>query len=112
MVYACIGLDSSGCVRSLDISGHAGFAGAGSDPACAAVSVLAKAYALTITEESSHRISGDVQKPGEFHFGIVALGKVEQAKAAGRVLLNGLHSVQREFPDNVSLELGNYTTGE
>ena len=109
MVRVCIAADSDGCVRRVEIRGHAGMSLRGSDPACAAVSVLAKAYALTMTELPDHRMRGEIERPGEFFLEIESVGDREHAFAAGRVLLNGLESIRAELPDHAAVEIVSYT---
>ncbi|THB66921.1 MAG: ribosomal-processing cysteine protease Prp [Spirochaetaceae bacterium] len=108
MLRVDIRLDKGGCVRRLQITGHFGLGRAGNDPGCAAVSVLAKAWALTLMEGKEHKLEGQVERPGEFLLEIVQTGDMVHAKIAGRMLQNGLDSVRREFPDNIEIEILDY----
>ncbi|AFG37938.1 ribosomal-processing cysteine protease Prp [Spirochaeta africana] len=112
MVRASIAAESDGCVRRVEIRGHAGMLQSGGDPVCAAVSVLAKAYALTLTEHPEHRVTGRIDRPGEFLLEIESIGDRGHAQAAGRVLLNGLESIQADQPDHAVIEIVNYTLGK
>ncbi|MFW5801701.1 MAG: ribosomal-processing cysteine protease Prp [Spirochaeta sp.] len=109
MIRVSIAADNSGCVRRVEIHGHAGLLLSGGDPACSAVSVLAKAYALTVAENPKHRIFGNIDKPGLFACELQSSDEYTHAFAAGRVLLNGLESVRADYPENIVIELDFYT---
>ncbi len=104
MLQVRIVRDGNGCVREVDIQGHAGVAVHGQDPACAAASLLAKAYALTIADDKRHRVQADIPNPGSFFLAITQVGDDEHALVAGTMLMHGLESIRREFPQNITIE--------
>lgn len=107
MVQVRIAVGDDGTVTRVEIQGHANYAGQGADPACAAISVLVKSYAVTMTEQSAHTVYGTVDTPGEFLFGLKDTSNSEHAHAAGRMLVNGIRAVQNAFSDAVTIEIAN-----
>ena len=104
MVQVRITAGNDDIVTRVEIRGHADYSGRGADPACAAISALAKAYAITMAEQPAHTVYGTVDTPGEFLFGLKRTSNGGHAHAAGRVLVNGIRAVQDAFPGTVSIE--------
>lgn len=100
MIVADVALDGAGLLRSCRIEGHAGAGAKGEDPVCAAVSVLARTAALTLSRAEGFEISGSAPARGIFGFDVLAAPS-ETGFAAGvtSFLLEGLRSVAREYPN-------------
>ncbi len=104
MIGARFGYTSDGFICSFEISGHSGFAEAGSDIVCAAVSSAAYMCANTLTE-----IEGLKPEISETD-GLMTLKlNAEDAKKADvtlRGLLLHLEQLSRQYPDFIKLERG------
>ena len=97
-------LDKDGILRSCKASGHAGAGRAGSDIVCAAVSVLLRTAADTLSGREGINVRCDAPEPGFLNMETeyTAEGK-DFLFAAGEFLMNGLKSVAEEFPKNCKL---------
>ncbi|GAB6090379.1 ribosomal-processing cysteine protease Prp [Spirochaeta dissipatitropha] len=105
MIYAGITVIRESFVTSVEIQGHAGYSMTANDPVCTAVSAVAKAYALTITGNQNHRISGAADSPGLFSLVINDSQDEAHAECAGSMLLHALECLQEEYPANIALEI-------
>ena len=97
-------LDECGILRSCTASGHAGAGKTGTDIVCAAVSVLMRTAARTLSNRKGITIRCDAPDPGFLNLEAVytAEGK-DFLFAAGEFLIEGLGSVAGEFPQNCTL---------
>jgi uncharacterized protein YsxB (DUF464 family) len=97
-----------GILRSAEASGHAGNLKAGSNPACAAITVLLRTAYETFAAYPGVKVSGEAPDPGFLAFNVITFppDTVEWIKGVGDFLLVGLSGVQREYPDliNVTIE--------
>jgi len=97
-----------GILRNVEAGGHAGNLKAGSNPACAAITVLLRTAYETIAAYPGIQVSGEAPDPGFMAFHVVAFppDTVERLKGVGDFLLVGLSGIQREYPDllNVTVE--------
>ncbi|TFG84495.1 MAG: ribosomal-processing cysteine protease Prp [Spirochaetales bacterium] len=102
-VHITVGAD--GIIRSASAVGHAGSASAGSNIACAAVTVLLRTAYETMAQYEGLEISGEAPAPGSLNFTVRrhGAGFVERLRGAGDFLLTGLSAVEREYPGLVRL---------
>jgi uncharacterized protein YsxB (DUF464 family) len=100
-------LDDVGMLKVCNASGHAGAGKAGTDIVCAAVSVLMRTALSTLSARKGITVRGGAPEKGRLWLEVEyeAEGK-EFLFAVGTFLLEGLKSVEREFPDNCKLNIG------
>ena len=107
MVRVVVGLYPSGCLKSLTAEGHAGPASPGSDPVCAAVSVLIRTALNVLEREPEIDFHGDL--PGEGQASITVASYREEAGqrllGVTRFLLTGLSDLADEYPQRVSMRV-------
>ncbi|MCL2472516.1 MAG: ribosomal-processing cysteine protease Prp [Treponema sp.] len=101
MIQADVVLDRAGLLRACRVSGHAGAKKRGEDIVCAAVSVLTKTIIQVLSNRKDITIRGSIPERGNFSMEAeyTPEGK-EYLAAAGTFLIEGLLSVQAEFPDH------------
>ena len=99
-------LDKDGVLRSCKAQGHAGAGKTGTDIVCAAVSVLLRTALSILSDREGITVQGGAPQPGELWLEVdyKAEGK-DFLFAAGVFLLEGLKSVEREYPKNCSLNI-------
>ena len=99
-------MDQAGLLRSCQVEGHAHSGLPGDDIVCAAVSVLTRTLLGVLSQREDIRVRGSIPERG--HFSMEAeyspQGR-EYLSAAGDFLLEGLHSVSAEYPDNCRLTI-------
>ena len=99
-------LDENGILRSCKASGHAGAGKTGSDIVCAAVSVLMRTAVRALSNRKGITVRYEAPEPGLLF--LEADYKAEGRDflfAAGVFLLEGLMSVDEEYPDNCRLTI-------
>ena len=99
-------LDENGLLRSCKASGHAGAGKTGSDIVCAAVSVLMRTAACSLSDREGITIRYEAPEPGLFFLeaDYTAEGK-DFLFAAGAFLIEGIALVAEEYPDNCRLTI-------
>ena len=101
MIQAELVLDGAGLLRSCRVEGHAGVGSRGNDIVCAAVSVLTKTVVGVLSGREDISIRGSIPERGKFHLEADYSPQGRDFLAgAGSFLMEGLLSVQAEFPDN------------
>jgi uncharacterized protein YsxB (DUF464 family) len=92
-------LDETGTLRACKASGHAGAGKPGADIVCAAVSVLMRTAARTLSSRKGIVMRSDAPEPGllwlEADYTAEGRGFLF---AAGEFLIQGLASVAEEYP--------------
>lgn len=110
MVQAFLAFDSSGCLRRVRLTGHAGFSIKGSDVVCAAASVLVRTFVRTL-EAHDGRVHGAVPSdPGDFRLDLPA-GSRADAWLTGVTdsLVVGLADLAEEYPGFCALTIEQYS---
>jgi uncharacterized protein YsxB (DUF464 family) len=99
-------LDSGGVLRACKASGHAGAGKTGSDIVCAAVSVLMRTAARSLSGRKGITIRCEAPEPGFLFLeaDYTAEGR-EFLFAAGVFLTEGLASVAEEYPQYCRLTI-------
>ena len=110
MIQAELILDGAGLLRSCLVKGHAGAGRAGNDIVCAAVSVLTRTI-LLVLHQRKDIIFRAIPEQGNFLMEVLNCdpGGRDFLAGAGSFLIEGLLSVQSEFPGfcNVTIERRN-----
>jgi len=98
-----VSFDSNGIVSRVEARGHAGPEPAGSNPACAAATVLLRTAYETLSSTPGVQASGVAPAPGDLHFIVkqYPAGMVQRLRGIGDFLLVGLSSVEREYPGKI-----------
>jgi len=99
-------LEDGGILRVCKASGHSGAGKAGTDIVCAAVSVLMRTALKTLSERKGITVRGGAPEKGQLWLeaDYNAEGK-DFLFAVGTFLIEGLRSVEREFPKNCKLNI-------
>ena len=95
-----------GVIKSVWASGHAGAVPAGSNVACAAVTVLVRTAYETFAGYEGVDVKGRALQPGQlgFELGRYPPAFVDKLKGVGDFLLVGLSSVEREYPGLIEMK--------
>lgn len=98
-------LGSDGALAGAEASGHAGARPAGSNVACAAVTVLLRTAYETAAAYDGVKASGRAPEPGSLSFEIsrYPAQAAERLRGVADFLCTGLSAVQREYPGSVEL---------
>jgi uncharacterized protein YsxB (DUF464 family) len=106
MVRIDLVLDDEGLLVSCGVSGHAGAGARGNDVVCAAVSVLVRAAARTLSGREGIRVRGDAPDRGAFWLetDYSAAGR-EYLSAVGAFLREGLGSVAESYPEYCTMSI-------
>jgi uncharacterized protein YsxB (DUF464 family) len=100
-----VSFDSDGILCRVEAKGHAGSEPAGSNPACAAATVLLRTAYETLSSTPGVQASGEAPSPGLLHFTVkhYPAGLVQRLRGIGDFLLVGLSSVEREYPGKINV---------
>jgi uncharacterized protein YsxB (DUF464 family) len=103
-ITAVVTLDHSSLLRSLAVTGHAGFAPEGHDIVCAAVSVLARTAGTVLSGKPYITVTISAPARGELYLDIEYKREGESYLCAVQdFLLEGLRSVAAEYPASLSV---------
>lgn len=107
MVEIAVGLDESRCLKQLSLSGHAGYGTVGSDPACAAITLMARSIARLVRGRTGWTVDGTAAAPGNLFLDIQSRPEDTDEWLAGvtDTLLLALADIEREFPGSISVSL-------
>ena len=113
MVKIVVSLDDKGCLSRLILSGHAGFTFKGGDPACAAVTLLARTTARLVSSRAGWTVDGDAPEPGNLSLDIKWRPEDTDEWLLGvtDTLLLALADIDEEFPQAVSVSLEEIDNG-
>ena len=105
MTHICLVCGADGLFRSCSATGHSGFAVAGSDIVCAAVSVLLRTTLQVLTEHFGAAVKTDFSSRGKLAFYVEDISGKEYCRLiyAAEFLRNGFRSLQEEYPEYISL---------
>jgi uncharacterized protein YsxB (DUF464 family) len=99
MISVEVRVDNTGVLCGCSVRGHSGYASAGRDIVCAAVSVLARSLARALATERTVHVHWNAPQRGAFDLDASAesAGR-EFLRAAGCFFIEGVRSVAEEFP--------------
>lgn len=100
-----VSFGSDGVVSRVEARGHAGSEPSGSNPACAAATVLLRTAYETLAATPGVQVSGEAPSPGQLHFVVqhFPFEVVQRLRGIGDFLLVGLSSVEREYPGKINV---------
>ncbi len=102
MIEISYGRDASGFIRKLSVSGHSGYAEAGGDIVCAAVSALTQTAAIAlengVTQADEEAAFLAIELPNH-----LPLNEMHDAQVIMRAILGGLAAIAEEYPRYVSI---------
>lgn len=108
MTSVLIERGGSGELLSCAASGHAGYAAAGSDIVCSAVTVLIRTTAQILSEAEGVQVDVRAGRRGVLNFSVRAADSRPQTAQllayAGDFLEAGLRSVAEEYPQNLEIQ--------
>ncbi len=100
---------SDGALTGYEVSGHAGYAEAGADIVCAAISALTQATLNGLRNILKVPVMFDQDDEGAFLEANLTPeateDQVERAQLLLQTLLEGLRAIQREYPRNLRIIL-------
>jgi uncharacterized protein YsxB (DUF464 family) len=104
MIRVEAAFDRAGLLRACRVEGHAGAGLKGTDPVCAAVSVLLRTALRTLSGRKGILVRGGAPERGLLW---MEADYTEEGReflaAAGAFLIEGLTSVSEDFPDYCSI---------
>lgn len=100
-------LAPGGWLEEVSASGHAGDQPAGSNLACAAVTVLVRTAYETLAQYDGVDIAGEAPEPGQLAFRLRRYSGADAGRLLGvrDFLLAGLSGIEREFPGAVDVSV-------
>ena len=105
MIEILCGRDASGFIRRLASVGHSGYAQAGEDIVCAAVSALTQTAAIAfeemeigVTQVDEEAALLTIELPSH-----LPLNEMHDAQVILRTIIGGLAAIAEEYPDYVSI---------
>lgn len=107
MIAVCVVIGVEGNLVSASAEGHAKKGSNGSDIVCAAVTVLLRTTLATIASRTSLVVDAKTAGHGTLAFRVTAWQKedVPFLHYAAAFLLEGITSLQREYPEAVSMRV-------
>ena len=98
-----VSFGSNGILSRVEARGHAGSEPSGSNPACAAATILLRTAYETLSSIAGVEASGEAPSPGILHFVVkhYPAESVQRLRGIGDFLLVGLSGVEREYPGKV-----------
>jgi hypothetical protein len=106
MIRAVVNRASSGDIIGFEVSGHSGYAEAGKDIVCAAVSAIVQTAILGLTDVVGIEVVYD-QRPGEVRCSVpegLSQGLREKANIVLETMLCGLKSIQEGYGTYIKVE--------
>ncbi len=107
MVKIVVVLDGSGCLNSLSLKGHAGDDPSGSNPACAAVTLVARSVARLVASRTGWTVDGNAPEPGNLFLDIRWRPEDTDKwlKGVSDTLIKALADIDSEYPDTISVSI-------
>jgi uncharacterized protein YsxB (DUF464 family) len=107
MIEAHFRLDGRGLIAEVTVKGHGEFGLSGSDPLCAAVTVLSGTFGRLLESQQSIQWEGEALRPGELWIKIQKIPEteLEWLGGAGDYLLIGFQDLHRQFPQNILVNI-------
>ena len=107
MVEIAVVLDKKGCLRSLLMKGHAGDDPAGSNPACAAVTLVARSVARLVASRTGWTVDGNAPEPGILSLEIRWRPEDTDEWLGGvtDTLIQALADIDTDYPDSISVSI-------
>ncbi len=107
MIEIVVVLDGAGCLNRMNLKGHAGLAPSGADPACAAVTLLARSAARLTASRTGWIVDGAAPVPGDLSLEIIRRPEDtnEWLRGVTDTLLQALADINEEFPGTMSVSL-------
>ena len=105
MVSVVVGFFPDGCLRTLNMEGHAGSGEKGNDILCAALTILVRTALHTFANEDRLSVESRAEREGEAALAIrsCATGSRDWLKGITDYLLTGLHDLAAEYPGKLSI---------
>ena len=105
MVDIVVAFDSAGCLARLEMRGHAGYGSEGSDPACAAVTLVARSVSRLIASRTGWTVDGDAKRPGNLSLTVNERPGDADEWLGGvtDTLMRALADIEAEYPDSISV---------
>ena len=91
----------------LEVTGHAGYAEAGKDIVCAAISMLTDALAGVLEEAEARGRCMHKIRDGDGSMVITAdptMGSVTEIKAYFRMAVTGMRMLQEQYPEHIRIQ--------
>lgn len=106
-VVIAISLDADGVLRRVQADGHAGSAAAGTNIVCAAITILLRSVYDSWVRYPGIRLEGRAPAAGSLGFSLKSFDPAQASalRAVTELLLTGLGSLQREYPDVLTLRI-------
>ena len=97
--------DRNGVIKSLNASGHAGFAAKGKDIVCAAETILLRTALELLENTEGVEVDSKTASRGNLAFSVETYSPsvTERLKCTGEYLKTGLLSLSKEYPELVRL---------
>jgi uncharacterized protein YsxB (DUF464 family) len=113
MVKIVVALDGKGCLSRMNLSGHAGYALQGADPACAAVTLLARTTARLVSSRTGWTVDGDAPEPGNLSLEIKRRPEDtdEWLQGVTDTLMLALADIDEEYPGAITVSLEEIDNG-
>ena len=113
MVEIVVVLDGIGCLNRMSLKGHAGYAPSGADPACAAVTLLARSVARLTASRTGWTVDGAAPVPGNLSLVINRRPEDtdEWLRGVTDTLLQALADIDEEYPGTISVSLEEINNG-
>jgi uncharacterized protein YsxB (DUF464 family) len=94
-----------GCLRRLEMDGHAAGAPLGENPVCAAATAVARTAARVLDSVDGIEIRGVAEHEGRLRLEVAAYERetANYLKGVSDYLLVGLRDLEREYPDQVAV---------
>ena len=105
MIRARASIDDDGLLLDFEARGHAGVGPRGFDIVCAAFTVLVRTAYSALAGLPGARVEGRADEAGSLDFKVKSLPVEMRERAIGMsaYLLEGLSSLQKEFPEAVEI---------
>ncbi len=104
MTFVTVGRDATGFIRSLKASGHTGYAEAGEDIVCAAVSALTQTAAMAVEEYGvSTRIDEQTAELTIELTKSLSMQEMHDVQVILGAIVQGLQATQYQYPDFLTI---------
>ncbi len=107
MIDITLCLDNSGCLSSVNASGHSGSAVKGHDIVCSAASVLLRTVSRTLEVEPSIKVTGKIEEEGKLYLELSLLDVSGRSWLQGvsAFTVMGLKDLALEYPSFCRIHL-------
>lgn len=107
MLRVQVAIDDHGVLTSMSADGHTGIAERGSDPVCAAASVLLLTAARTFEAAQGFEVEGGTERRGTLRLAVrkASAERRDYGRGITEMMVKGMSDLSQKYPDQIELTI-------